>query len=52
MKPEQTEYFFFVSKNDGTHVFTRNYKEHLQAVEEWQKKRNNRDGKSWRNLKQ
>jgi UPF0755 protein len=52
MKPDQTEYFFFVSKNDGTHVFTRNYKEHLQAVEEWQKKRNNRDGKSWRNLKQ
>ncbi len=52
MKPDQTEYFFFVSKNDGTHVFTRNYKEHLQAVEEWQKNRNNRDGKSWRNLKQ
>ena len=52
MSPDKTDYFFFVSKNDGTHVFTRNYKEHLKAVDEWQRNRVKREGKSWRDLKQ
>lgn len=48
--PENHDYLYFVSKNDGTHIFTKNYKDHLKAVEEWQKNRNNRKGKSWRDL--
>lgn len=52
MNPAQTDFLFFVSKNDGTHVFTRSYQEHVEAVNEWQRKRSNRAGKSWRQLKQ
>lgn len=52
MHPAQTENLFFVSKNDGTHVFTKTFAEHNAAVDEWQRKRSNRDGKSWRQLKQ
>ncbi|MFP5457181.1 MAG: endolytic transglycosylase MltG [Bacteriovoracia bacterium] len=52
MAPAQTEFLFFVSKNDGRHVFTRNYKDHVEAVNEWQRKKENRSGKSWRQLKQ
>lgn len=52
MNPAETEFLFFVSKNDGTHVFTKNYKDHVEAVNEWQRKRSNRAGKSWRQLKQ
>jgi len=52
LNPEQHDYLYFVSRNDGTHIFTSTYKEHNQAVEEWQKNRANRQGKSWRDLKQ
>ncbi len=52
LNPEANEYIFFVSKNDGTHVFTRTYKEHVEAVNEWQRNSKARQGKSWRNLKQ
>lgn len=52
LKPKQHNYIYFVSKNDGTHIFTPTYKEHLKAVDYWQKNRKNRQGKSWRNLKQ
>jgi UPF0755 protein len=52
LKPEQHEYLFFVSKNDGTHVFTRNYQEHLKAVDDFQRNSRARQGKSWRDLKQ
>lgn len=52
MAPATTEYLFFVSKNDGTHQFTTNYPDHQRAVEEWQRNRSNRAGKSWRQLKQ
>lgn len=52
MNPAPGDFIFFVSKNDGTHVFTRTYKEHLQAVDNWQRNRANRAGKSWRQLKQ
>ena len=52
LKPAQHKYLYFVSKNDGTHVFTSTYKEHLKAVKIHQKTRKNRKGKSWRDLKQ
>lgn len=48
--PEDSDYLFFVSKNDGTHVFTKNYEEHKKAVNKFQKTRSNQKGKSWRDL--
>ena len=36
--PEPTEALFFVSRNDGTHVFSNTYKEHQKAVYEYQVK--------------
>ena len=50
--PENHKHLFFVSKNDGTHIFTSTYKEHLKAVKFWQQTRRNRLGKSWRDLRQ
>jgi UPF0755 protein len=52
LNPEEHNYLYFVSRNDGTHIFTSTYKEHNQAVDEWQRNRANREGKSWRDLKQ
>lgn len=52
LEPEIHDYVYFVSKNDGTHVFTSTYKEHLEAVEYFQKNTSRRRGKSWRDLKQ
>ncbi len=52
LKPKEHKFIYFVSKNDGTHVFTPTYKEHLKAVEYWQKNAHRRKGKSWRDLKQ
>lgn len=51
LNPAKHNYLYFVSKNDGTHVFTPNYKEHLNAVREFQLNIKNREGKSWRDLK-
>jgi UPF0755 protein len=51
LEPEQHPYLYFVSKNDGTHIFTETYKKHREAVNHWQKNPNNRKGKSWRDLK-
>jgi UPF0755 protein len=52
LKPEKHDYLYFVSKNDGTHIFTPTYKKHLEAVNYWQKNAARRRGKSWRDLKQ
>ncbi|HXH32454.1 MAG TPA: endolytic transglycosylase MltG [Bacteriovoracaceae bacterium] len=52
LNPAPHNYIFFVSKNDGTHVFTETYDLHLKAVEEYQINARARKGKSWRNLKQ
>lgn len=52
LSPKRHDYIYFVSKNDGTHVFTSTYKEHLKAVDYWQKNAARRRGKSWRDLKQ
>lgn len=42
VKPAKTDYLFFVSRNDGTHVFSRTHREHLDAVDHFQKKNANR----------
>jgi UPF0755 protein len=34
--PASSDYLYFVSKNDGTHVFCANIKCHNQAVKKWQ----------------
>lgn len=52
LNPAQHEYLFFVSKNDGTHVFTKNYTDHEKAVEDFQRNTKARKGRSWRDLKQ
>lgn len=52
LNPAQHNYLFFVSKNDGTHVFTETYKAHSKAVDDFQKNTKARKGKSWRDLKQ
>ncbi len=48
--PSRHNYLYFVSKNDGTHIFTSTYKDHLKAVKKWQLTYKNRAGKSWRDL--
>lgn len=48
--PQKSDYIFFVSKNDGTHTFTVEYKDHLKAVNKFQMDPKQRTGKSWRDL--
>lgn len=50
LNPEVNSNLYFVSKNDGTHIFSPSYKEHSKAVKEWQQNRRNREGRSWRDL--
>ncbi len=52
MNPAQTDYLYFVSRNDGTHVFSRTYEDHLKAVRTFQLDPRARAGKSWRDLHQ
>lgn len=51
LHPAQHKYLYFVSQNDGTHIFSENYGAHQEAVVKWQKTAKNREGKSWRNKK-
>lgn len=37
LQPAQTDYLFFFSKGDGTHVFAKTYEEHLQNQAKYQK---------------
>jgi len=39
LNPADTDYLYFVSKNDGSHQFSSSYKEHRKAVREYQKKK-------------
>lgn len=49
--PAQSNYIFFVSRNDGTHVFTSALDDHNKAVTDFQKNVKARENKSWRDLK-
>lgn len=37
--PAESDYLYFVSMNDGTHQFSRTYREHVNAVNRYQKRR-------------
>lgn len=37
--PSKKDYFYFVSKNDGTHYFSRTLAEHNRAVDQYQRQR-------------
>ena len=50
LKPAATNYLFFVSKNDGTHVFSENLQQHNRAVQQFQMDPKARANKSWRDL--
>lgn len=32
LSPAQTDYLFYVARNDGTHIFSKDYKSHLRAI--------------------
>lgn len=51
LHPQETDYLYFVSKNDGTHMFSKTYAEHLNWVKKLQLDPAARQGKSWRDLK-
>lgn len=46
----QSKALFFVSRNDGTHIFSEDLRGHNAAVETFQKNPKAREGKSWRDL--
>ncbi len=52
LEPEEHNYLYFVSRNDGTHVFSKNLRDHNNAVNYWQRNPENRQGRSWRDLDQ
>jgi len=39
LEPADSPYLFFVSRNDGTHVFSKSYAEHERAVDRYQRRR-------------
>lgn len=48
--PATSDYLFFVSKNDGTHIFSKDLAGHLRGVKDFQLNAKAREGKSWRDL--
>ena len=42
VEPAENEYLYFVSRNDGTHQFSRSYREHVNAVNRYQRRRRSR----------
>ena len=39
VNPAEADYLFFVSRNDGTHAFSKTFSEHVRAVDRYQRKR-------------
>jgi len=39
LEPAEVDYYYFVSRNDGTHQFSRTYREHRDAVRKYQLRR-------------
>ena len=37
LNPAETNYLYYVSRNDGTHQFSTNYTSHINAVNRYQK---------------
>lgn len=50
MNPVESKNYYFVSRNDGTHKFSKTYEEHKEAVRLFQLDPRAREGKSWRDL--
>jgi UPF0755 protein len=50
LNPQEHDYLFFVSKNDGTHEFSKDFRSHAKAVQALQINSSARQGKSWRDL--
>lgn len=48
INPVDSKFLYFVSQNNGTHVFTANYKDHQKAVVKFQLDPAAREGHSWR----
>ncbi|MDD4974312.1 MAG: endolytic transglycosylase MltG [Bacteriovorax sp.] len=48
LNPTLHKYLYFVSQNDGSHIFSESYEKHEEAVTRWQKNPKNREGRSWR----
>jgi UPF0755 protein len=46
LAPETSEYLYYVSKNDGTHYFSKDLQSHLMAVARYQKKPSRDTGRS------
>jgi UPF0755 protein len=46
IEPARTDYLYFVSKNDGSHHFSKNLSEHNRAVDIFQKKKGKTHGKT------
>jgi len=42
VKPSDSDYLYFVSRNDGTHAFSATYREHVAAVDRYQRRRRSR----------
>jgi peptidoglycan lytic transglycosylase G len=44
LQPAESDVLYFVSRNDGTHVFSRSYREHRSQVRRFQMRRGGRGG--------
>lgn len=51
VSPDSSNYLYFVSQNNGTHIFSETYEAHLAGVKKYQLDAKMREGKSWRDLK-
>lgn len=50
LRPAQTNYLYFVSRNDGTTAFSESLSQHNNAVNVFQVNPKAREGKSWKDL--